>query len=189
MAIKNIHLISSGKVFVRTKTAFWKDQPPESTLTCTITDEATRATYLFDFDDTKSGVICLSYTWEDSAVKFNALIHEERVQLCLRILEKIYGKDLISQHVVESVSFSWEGMKGYNGGFKLTYPGQYEYQLALFKQPFEPGPELHNGVFLAGETTSWAGGWLEGALQSGLNASRAIVSRLGGCLNLPPSDL
>ncbi|MCP4537938.1 MAG: NAD(P)-binding protein [Chloroflexi bacterium] len=179
-AIQNIHMIHSGKVFVRTETAFWKEQPPESTITCTISDEATRGTYLFDFDDTPSGVICLSYTWGDSATKFNALDHQARVQKCVRALAKIYNKDLISDQIVESVSFYWEQAKGYNGAFKLTYPGQYEHQKALFRQPVSPSPELHNGVFLSGETTSWAGGWIEGALHSGLDASMAIIRRLGG---------
>ncbi len=79
-------MIRSGKVFVRTKTAFWKDKKPENTLTCTITDDLVRGTYLFDFDDTDSGVICLSYTWEDSAAKFHALSEEAQVKKSLAIL-------------------------------------------------------------------------------------------------------
>jgi monoamine oxidase len=187
-ALRNIHLICSGKVFVRTRTAFWKDGEPAATLNTTITDEAIRAAYLFDFDDTPSGVICLSYTWGDSAIKFSALNHEERVQLCLAILAKIYGRDLISAQVMETVSFAWQEAKGYHGAFKLTYPGQYEYQQALFRQPFDPPPPRHNGVFLAGETTSWAGGWIEGALHSGLDAARAVIARLGGVVHSNTND-
>ncbi|MFA5903341.1 MAG: NAD(P)/FAD-dependent oxidoreductase, partial [Desulfobacula sp.] len=37
-AIQNIHMTRSGKIFVRTREAFWKKLPPEKTLTCTITD-------------------------------------------------------------------------------------------------------------------------------------------------------
>jgi len=87
------------------------------------------------------------------------------VASCIRILEKIYGRDLISDQVVESISISWEEMKGYNGALKLTQPGQYAYQQSLFHQPFTPSPQRHNGVFLSGDTTSWAGGWVEGASQ------------------------
>lgn len=187
-AMQNIHMINSSKVFARTRTAFWKHQNPSQTLTCTVTDEATRSTYLFDFEDTRSGVICLSYTWEDSSVKFNALRHEERVQTCIRILEKIYGRDLISDRVVESVSISWEEVKGYNGAFKLAHPGQYSYQQALFRQPFTPSPQRHNGVFLSGETTSWAGGWVEGAFHSGLDAAMATIIKLGGKVNSSEND-
>ena len=187
-AMQNIHMINSSKVFVRTRTAFWKHRNPSHTLTCTITDEATRGTYLFDFEDTRSGVICLSYSWEDASVKFNALRHEERVQTCIQILEKIYGRDLISDQVVESVSISWEEMKGYNGAFKLMQPGQYSYQQSLFRQPFTPLPQRHNGVFLSGDTTSWAGGWVEGAFHSGLDAALAIIERLGGKVNSSEID-
>ncbi len=81
------------------------------------------------------------------------------------------------------MSFAWEEAIGYHGAFKLTYPGQYEYQRALFRQPFYPPPPRHNGVFLAGETTSWAGGWIEGALHSGLDAARAVIVRLGGAVH------
>ncbi len=182
-AIHNIYMINSSKVFVRTRTAFWKHQNPSQTLTCTITDEATRGTYLFDFEDTPCGVICLSYTWGDSSVKFNALSHEERVECCIRILEKVYGRDLISKQALESVSICWEDISGYNGAFKFTLPGQYTYQQSLFQQPFTPSAKQHNGIFLSGETTSWAGGWIEGAFQSGLDAAMAIVEKLGGKVN------
>ena len=184
-ALRNIQLICSGKVFVRTRTAFWKDREPTATLNTTITDEPIRAAYLFDFDDTPSGVICLSYTWGDSSIKFDALSPEERVQLCLSILAKIYGQDLVSDQIMETVSFAWQEARGYHGAFKLTYPGQYEYQQALFRQPFYPRPPRHNGVFLAGETTSWAGGWVEGALHSGLDAACAVILRLGGVVHRP----
>ncbi len=177
-ALQNIHMTRSGKVFVRTRQAFWKDQPPRSTLTCTITDEAIRGTYLFDFEDTPSGVICLSYTWEDSATKLHALDEQERVAKSLDILKTIYGKDLISLQVAETKSYFWEHQKGYNGAFKLNYPGQYEDQQALFYQSRPRSMEGHNGVFLSGESASWAGGWIEGALHSGLDAALAVIEKL-----------
>lgn len=177
-ALKNIHMTRSGKVFVRTRQAFWKNQAPQSTLTCTITDEAIRGTYLFDFDDTPSGVICLSYTWEDSATKLHALDEQERVDKSLEILETIYGKDLISHQVAETKTYFWEHQKGYYGAFKLNYPGQYEDQLALFLQSRPRNMADHNGVFISGESASWAGGWIEGAIHSGLDAALAVIKKL-----------
>ena len=88
--------------------------------------------------------------------------------------------DPLSDQVVESISISWEEIKGYNGAFKLTQPGQYVYQQSLFHQPFPPSPQLHNGVYLSGDTTSWAGGWVEGAFRSGLDAAMAIIKRIDG---------
>lgn len=179
-AIRNIHMIQSGKIFIRTREAFWKDLPPESTLNCTITDEAVRGTYFFDFEDTKSGVICLSYTWEDSAVKLHGLEERELLDKSLDILKTIYGRDLISDQVEEVKTIFWERGKGYHGAFKLNYPGQYEDQKALFLQSRPKSHETANGVFLGGESASFAGGWIEGALQSGLDAAMAVVCKLGG---------
>ncbi|MCG6881914.1 MAG: FAD-dependent oxidoreductase [Deltaproteobacteria bacterium] len=182
-AIQNNHMMRSGKIFVRTKDAFWKNKSPESTINCTITDEAIRGCYLFDFDNTSSGVICMSYTWEDASTKFHALSENDRVMKCVSILKTIYGEDFISDQVVESISFFWEHAKGYNGAFKLNYPGQYKDQSILFHQPISSSPETHNGVYLAGETISWAGGWIEGAIHSGLDSSMSVIQRLGGKLS------
>ncbi len=179
-AIQNLHMTRSGKIFIRTRDAFWKHHPPETTLNCTVTDEAIRGSYLFDFDTTPSGVICLSYTWEDSATKLHALDEEERISFCLSTLKNIYGKDLISNQVMETKTYFWEHAKGYNGAFKLQYPGQHNHQLALFNQTRPDSIKDHNGIFLSGESTSWAGGWIEGAIQSGLDAAMAVVRKLGG---------
>jgi monoamine oxidase len=177
-AIQNIHMTRSGKIFLRTRQAFWKDLDPGSTLTCTITDEAIRGTYLFDFEDTESGVICLGYTWEDSATKLHGLDDREKVNKSLEILKTIYGRDMISDQMEEIKTYFWEHQKGFNGAFKLNYPGQYEDQQALFHQARPKPMESHNGVFLSGESTSWAGGWIEGALHSGLDAALAVILRL-----------
>lgn len=179
-AIQNIHMTRSGKIFIRTREAFWKDLPPESTLNCTITDEAVRGTYLFDFEDTKSGVICLSYTWEDSATKLHGLNEQELLDKSLDILKTIHGRDLISDQVEEVKTIFWEHQKGYHGAFKLNYPGRHEDQKALFLQARPESFDTHPGVFLSGESTSFAGGWIEGALQSGLDAAMAVVRKLGG---------
>ena len=91
--------------------------------------------------------------------------------------------DPLSDQVVESVSISWEEMKGYNGAFKLTQPGQYAYQQSLCQQPFTPSPQRHTGVYFSGDTTSWAGGWAEGAFRSGLDAAMAVIKKWGGKVN------
>jgi len=46
----------------------------------------------------------------------------------------------------------------------------------------------HNGVFLAGDSVGWCGGWIEGALQTGMNAAAAIVRRFCGEDGLFPNN-
>jgi len=193
-AIRDVHQIASGKVFVRTETAFWDESlyPEAPRLYMTITDAAFRQLYLFQFENTNSGVICLSYTWGDSALKFDALSEEKRINLCVNLLSRIYPNSTIEylkKQIKEIKTWQWEESVGYHGAFKLTYPGQYDRQWALFNQTRNPSKEYNNGLYLAGESTSWAGGWIEGALHSGLNAAMSVILRLGGTINLPESSL
>jgi monoamine oxidase len=166
-AIYNTHFMSSGKIFLETETAFWK--APGSELTTTISDLPIRGTYLFDFEDTDSGLICASYTWEDDSRKWHASSIEERAEKAIDMLEEIYGKGSIRPHVVSAYGFSWEEMPGYRGAFKQFYAGQQHYYEALARPS--------NNIWFAGDAVSYAGGWIEGALQAGLRAAREIAEQ------------
>lgn len=166
-ALNNTHLMSSGKIFLETETAFWKEQGSE--ITTTISDLPVRGTYFFDFEDTDSGLICASYTWEDDSRKWLASTIEERAEKSIDLLEEIYGKDSIRPHVVSAYGFSWEEMPGYRGAFKQFYPGQHKYLDALTKES--------NNIWFAGDGVSFAGGWIEGALHSGLRAANKIAEK------------
>jgi monoamine oxidase len=166
-AIHNTHFMSSGKIFLETETAFWKDGGSE--ITTTISDLPIRGTYLFDFEDTDTGLICASYTWEDDSRKWHASTIEERAEKAIEMLEAIYGKDSIRPHVVSAYGFSWEEMPGYRGAFKQFYAGQQHYYEALSKPS--------GNIWFAGDAVSYAGGWIEGALQAGLRAAREIAEK------------
>lgn len=166
-AIYNTHFMSSGKIFLETDSAFWKE--PGSEITTTISDLPIRGTYLFDFEDTESGLICASYTWEDDSRKWHASTIEERAERAIDMLEEIYGKDSIRPHVVSAYGFSWEEMPGYRGAFKQFYSGQHHYYNAL--------AEPSSNIWFAGDAVSYAGGWIEGALQSGLRTANEIADK------------
>jgi len=174
-SIRCVHHIGSSKVFVRTKEAFWKDDGcfPR----CAITDEMTRGTYLFDFDNSESGVVCLSYTWEDASQKFLAFTPEQQVNECLKILERILGVERFRAQVEETIAISWEKMPHYHGAFKLNYPGEYRYQVVLSEQNRAADPAWDRGVYLAGDSVSFSGGWVEGALQTGIQAAICAINR------------
>lgn len=166
-AIYNTHFMSSAKIFLETDSVFWKEKGSE--ITTTITDLPIRGVYLFDFPDTDSGLICASYTWEDDTRKWHASTIEQRAERAIEMLEEIYGKDSIRPHVVSAYGFSWEEMPGYRGAFKQLYPGQYHYIQALM--------QASNNIWFAGDGASHAGGWIEGALQSGLRAANEIAQK------------
>jgi len=166
-AIYNSHHMSSGKIFLETDTAFWKE--PGSEVTTTISDLPIRGTYLFDFEDTDSGLICVSYTWEDDSRKWHASTIEERANKSIEMLEEIYGTGTIRPHVVSAYGFSWEEMPGYRGAFRQYLPGQHHYREALAKPS--------NNIWFAGDGVSYAAGWIEGALRSGLKAALEIAEK------------
>ncbi|MGU4703901.1 FAD-dependent oxidoreductase, partial [Burkholderia cepacia] len=75
-AIQYTHYMQSAKIFMATKSAFWKETDPETNMrkmSVTLSDRLTRGTYLVDYSEsagsTRGTGIFLSYTWNDDALK------------------------------------------------------------------------------------------------------------------------
>ena len=189
-AMRNQYLIPGGRVAIRTKTAFWKDKP--ELLSTTVTDEMATHMFLFDFEDTESGVICLSYTIGVTAIKFDAFDDMGKVERCFNTIEKIYGKetvDLIKEQMVDGPAcFQWEEAPGFNGSFRLPVPGFQIDDTILFSQgkflshsDQENGDYnvyQDNGVYLSGDCVSWSSGWIESAVGEGINSALSVINRL-----------
>jgi lysine 2-monooxygenase len=196
-AVTTAHYMHSAKVFVWVKKPFWKEKGPDGRdrMSITLTDRITRSTYLFDYGDDRPGAICLSYTWNDDAIKVLPLTPEERERVMLEALRHVYPDvDLDAQLLAEPETVSWTSERRFIGAFKANLPGQYRYQRRLFcnfmKQPGTR--DADNGLFLSGDDVTWTGGWSEGAVHSGLNAAWGVMHRLGGRTaagNPGPGDL
>jgi tryptophan 2-monooxygenase len=137
---------------------------------------------LFDLGDDQPGVICLSYAWMSDALKILPLPVEKRVRLALDALQKIYPKLDIKKHIIgDPITVSWEDDPNFLGAFKGALPGHYRYNRRMFchfmQQQMPPG---ERGIFLAGDDIGWIPGWVEGAVQTSLNAVWGIVNHLGG---------
>ncbi|MDQ6527334.1 FAD-dependent oxidoreductase [Nocardioides sp. LHD-245] len=183
MAMERTHYMQSSKTFVRVDRPFWRDTDPTTgrdVMSMTLTDRLTRATYLLEDDGAAS--ICLSYTWNDDALKWLALPVEERVRLQLHSLRKIYpGVDIASHIVGDPITVSWESDPNFMGAFKANLPGHYRYQRRLFSHFVQDGLPAHRrGIFLAGDDISWTAGWAEGAVTTALNAVWGVVRHFGG---------
>ena len=183
-AIRNFPLTNSGKIAILTKTAFWKE-PQFKQLCTTLTDLPIQQAYFFDSSDfgsnTEKGVVILSYSWSDSATKFDALGPEQRLALCFECIEEIYGPEVLAMMISQTIEhfvWSWEEAYGYHGAFRMAYPGQEAKHWALFNQGKKVSES--NGVYLAGEAIAWLGlsGWIEGALQTGLDAFLSVTDRV-----------
>ncbi|WP_017608686.1 flavin monoamine oxidase family protein [Nocardiopsis xinjiangensis] len=185
-AVERTHYMESAKLFVPVDRAFWRDKDPETgrdAMSMTLTDRMTRGTYLLEGPDPDGpAAICLSYTWCDDSLKWLPLSAGERLEVMLSSLAKIYpGVDIRSHITGDPVTVSWEDEPYFLGAFKANLPGHYRYQRRLFthfvQRDLEP---RHRGLFLAGDDVSWTAGWIEGAVQTALNAVWGVMNHLGG---------
>lgn len=197
MALDRTRYMQAGKTFVMVDRPFWKDIDPATgrpLMSMTLTDRLTRGTYFFDNGPDRPGVICLSYVWMTDALKVLPLPTEKRVELALSALANIYpGVDIASHIRGNPICVSWEADENFLGAFKGALPGHYRYNRRMFSH-FMQGdmPAAERGIFLAGDGISWTPAWVEGAVQTALNAVWGIMTHLGGhspAENPGPGDL
>jgi lysine 2-monooxygenase len=185
MALDRTRYMQSSKTFVMVDRPFWKEKDPvtgRDLMSMTLTDRLTRGTYLFDNGDDKPGVICLSYSWMSDALKMLPLPIERRVELALHALSKIYPDLDLKSHIIgDPITVSWEADPNFLGAFKGALPGHYRYNHRMYCH-FMQGkmPPAERGIFMAGDDVSFTPGWVEGAVQTALNAVWGIANHLGG---------
>lgn len=185
MALDRTRYMQSAKTFVMVDRPFWKDKDPDTgrdVMSMTLTDRLTRGTYLFDLGDDQPGVICLSYSWMSDALKMLPLPVEKRVHLALSALQKIYPKVDIAGHIIgDPITVSWEDDPNFLGAFKGALPGHYRYNQRMYCHFMQDQmPPQERGIFIAGDDVGWIPGWVEGAVQTSLNAVWGIVRHMGG---------
>lgn len=197
MALDRTRYMQAAKTFVMTDRPFWKDIDPATgrpVMSMTLTDRLTRGTYFFDNGDDRPGVICLSYSWMTDALKVLPLSAEKRVDLALKALAQIYpGVDIAAHIRGNPICVSWEADENFLGAFKGALPGHYRYNHRVYGHFMQGGMPAHQrGLFLAGDGISWTPAWVEGAVQTALNAVWGIMTHLGGTSapgNPGPGDL
>ncbi|MDX1545511.1 MAG: NAD(P)/FAD-dependent oxidoreductase [Rhodothermales bacterium] len=180
-AVRVLHLMNSSKMFIRTATKFWKGS--KTIPTDILTDALPRAVYCLDYPYTDDGVVLISYTWGDDSTKMLAVPPEARFKLLRRVIAGISPEFAAHLEPVggEVFNIDWETTPFYFGAFKLNYPGQDPaLQAAYYQFLTANDAAADTGVYLAGDSVSWFGGWTEGALHTGLNAAAAVCKHLGG---------
>jgi tryptophan 2-monooxygenase len=185
MALDRTRYMQAAKTFVAVDRPFWKDIDDVTGLpvmSMTLTDRHTRGTYFFDNGPDKPAVICLSYAWMTDALKVLPLPPEKRVDLALRSLRQIYPDVDIAAHIRSApICVSWEADENFLGAFKGALPGHYRYNHRIYGHFMQADmPEQERGIFLAGDGVSWTPAWVEGAVQTALNAVWGIMTHFGG---------
>lgn len=189
MALDRTRYMQSSKTFVMVDRPFWTDTDPttgRNVMSMTLTDRLTRGTYLFDNGPERPGVICLSYTWMSDALKVLPHPVDRRVELALAALKKIYPDLDIASHIVgRPITVSWEDDPHFLGAFKGALPGHYRYNTRMYNHfhAQESLPDAERGIFIAGDNVSFTPAWVEGAVQTGLNAVWGVIAHFGGASN------
>jgi tryptophan 2-monooxygenase len=76
---------------------------------------------------------------------------------------------------------SWEADRHFLGAFKGALPGHYRYNQRMYAHFMQDQiPPEQRGIFIAGDDVSWTPAWVEGAVQTSLNAVWGIMHHLGG---------
>ena len=186
-AVRNFHLMSASKMFIRTKTKFWLDEhgQPRRGIPQTIqTDELPRQVYCLDYPHTKEGVVLISYTWDDDSNKLLALKPMQRFEVFKEILMRIcpeFAECLVPVQGSRGIyNIDWQTEEHFYGGVKVQLAGQEVYLHDAYYQFLSAlDPANDQGVYLAGDCISWAGQWTAGALQTGINAACAAAQHVG----------
>ena len=67
------------------------------------------------------------------------------------------------------------------GAFKGALPGHYRYNQRMYAHFMQQEmPAEQRGIFIAGDDVSWTPAWVEGAVQTSLNAVWGIMKHFGG---------
>jgi lysine 2-monooxygenase len=196
-ALDRTRYMQSSKTFVMVDRPFWTDKDPRTgrdVMSMTLTDRLTRGTYLFDNGAGQPGVICLTYSWMSDALKMLPEPVDRRVRLALGALAKIYPDVDIASHIIgDPITVSWEADRHFLGAFKGALPGHYRYNQRMYAHFMQDDiPEEHRGIFIAGDDVSWTPAWVEGAVQTSLNAVWGVMHHLGGAThpaNPGPGDV
>ncbi|WP_081626978.1 NAD(P)/FAD-dependent oxidoreductase [Bordetella sp. FB-8] len=188
-ALNEVHMTSSSKVFVLTKNKFWL---ANAGLPANIqTDTLVRGVYCLDYtpgNPNDPGVVLLSYTWEDDSIKQMA-ITDKQARVKRLVADVAQTSPAFASFVVPLNNdyennvqmMDWDLQPYYYGAFKLNFPGDDGLSNQLFFQYMSSNnPSIDKYVYLAGDSLSYTGGWIEGAVQTGVNGACAVIRSLGG---------
>lgn len=116
-------------------------------------------------DGGERGVLLASYTWGQDAARWGSLSPDDRIEMAIKDVAKIHPE--ILRECEGGASYAWYNDPYAVGAFALFEPGQ---ESALQPDIVRPEGRVH----FAGEHCSLWHAWIQGALESGLRAARAI---------------
>ncbi|KAK3588182.1 hypothetical protein CHS0354_012244 [Potamilus streckersoni] len=161
MALADITYEASTKVLLQFRKRFWQDSVGQGGFT--ITDRPIGQIKYPGWDGspyTKDDRgILVSYTWGQDALTLGAQTSDQAVASALQEVCKIHPE--AKQYFEHGVVQAWSSDPASQGAFACIRPFEYINNKDVLTNPIHP-------VYLAGDAISWANGWIQGALMSGL---------------------
>jgi len=164
-AIRQLNYSASTKVLFQVRERIWETDDGIYG-GATVTDlPIRRMNYPTPDPTTSRGILLASYTWDQDAARWGAMDEETRLEEALDDVARIHPR--IRDVYEVGASHAWYDDRFANGAFALFEAGQQtQLQAAIVK----PEGRIH----FAGEHCSLYHAWIQGALESGLLAARAI---------------
>jgi monoamine oxidase len=164
-AIRQLNYSASTKILFQVRERIWEQQ--DGILGgATVTDlPIRRINYPTPDPSTTRGVLLASYTWSQDAARWGAMDEETRLEEALEDVAKIHPG--IREVYEVGASHAWYDDRWANGAFALFAPEQQTQLQADIVQP-------EGRIYFAGEHCSLYHAWIQGALESGIDAARAI---------------
>ena len=164
-AIRQLNYAASTKVLFQVRNRRWETD--DGILGgATATDLPVRRLNYPTPDPTMSrGILLASYTWGQDALRWGSMSEETRLEQALEDVERIHP--WIRDEYEVGASHAWYSDPYAAGAFPLFDPGQ---QTELHAAIVRPEGRIH----FAGDHCSLYHAWIQGALESGIGAARAI---------------
>lgn len=164
-AIRQLNYAASTKIVFQVRERVWEADDGIFG-GATVTDlPIRRMNYPTPDPTTSRGVLLASYTWDQDAARWGAMDDETRLEEALDDVSKIHPR--IRDVYEVGASHAWYNDRFANGAFAMFEAGQLTRLQADIVKP-------EGRIHFAGEHCSLYHAWIQGSLESGLSAARAI---------------
>jgi monoamine oxidase len=164
-AVRQLNYHASTKILFGVRERIWETEDGIEG-GATVTDlPIRRMNYPPSDPTTQRGVLLASYTWGQDALQWGAMDEETRLEEALDDVSRIHPR--IREVYESGATYAWYGDRWARGAFALFAPGQ---QTALQADILRP----EGRILFAGEHCSLYHAWIQGSLESGIEAARLI---------------
>ena len=171
-AIEDIFTGPATKLFIQTKTRFWENEGIKGGFSKTNLPIG-QLHYPSNVTGEHPGEkgILLVYTWKTEALLFGSLDPTTALHEVVEQIATIHPE--IKDQVETGAVCAWYNHPTAQGAYALLKPNQYKNVRYIMEDPMA-------NIFFAGEGLSFAAGWIQGALESGLRAAFQFYIRNEG---------